>query len=238
MVKNEDYFHLAYGFGDQKVEAVNILRKTIDILNEFQINHFLISGTLLGYIRHNDFIPWDDDIDIIVDEIILDKLQQIVKKYPEINLFFKQRYDSIKICFSDGKRIRENNTVLEWEKASVRNGINNYCWPFVDMFIYQTKGVHICESDKGVFPYSCFRFIQQNKIDFFHRKWKKNQFFPPQQVDFLGVKVNIPKDPNYFLSLNYGLDYMNKITSSNRAHKIEANIQGTITIDFDELKNK
>jgi hypothetical protein len=47
MAKNEDYFHLAYGFGDQKVEAVNILRKTIDILNEFQINHFLISGTLL-----------------------------------------------------------------------------------------------------------------------------------------------------------------------------------------------
>ena len=63
----KQYFNEERGFGKYKPIAINLLKKTIEILEEYDINYFLISGTLLGYIRHNDFIPWDDDIDLIVD---------------------------------------------------------------------------------------------------------------------------------------------------------------------------
>lgn len=34
------------------------------ICNVYNLRYFLVGGTLIGAIRHHDFIPWDDDIDV------------------------------------------------------------------------------------------------------------------------------------------------------------------------------
>lgn len=36
------------------------------ILKRHEIRHFLAWGTLLGALRHRDFIPWDDDLDLCI----------------------------------------------------------------------------------------------------------------------------------------------------------------------------
>ena len=60
-------------------EELNILKETINFLNENSIKYYIFYGTLLGAVRHNGFIPWDDDIDIIIPRPEYEKLINILK---------------------------------------------------------------------------------------------------------------------------------------------------------------
>lgn len=63
----------------QEVE-LNILKHCLEVIKKNHLRYFMLGGTLLGAIRHNGFIPWDDDIDIGMPrkdyEIFLDKAKQ------------------------------------------------------------------------------------------------------------------------------------------------------------------
>ena len=49
---------------DAQILMKTILRDIDKICRENNISYWIESGTMLGAIRHNGFIPWDDDIDI------------------------------------------------------------------------------------------------------------------------------------------------------------------------------
>ena len=59
----------------------------LDLLNEFQkvckqydIKYFATAGTLLGAVRHQGYIPWDDDVDVVMFREDYDKLISIAPK--------------------------------------------------------------------------------------------------------------------------------------------------------------
>jgi len=242
-----DFFSQNYGFGKFKPEAIRLLKKTIDVLDEFNINHLLISGTLLGFIRHNDFIPWDDDIDLLVDSSILKRLGDIANRHPDLSVFYKTKYDSIKLCFTNGEIIGD----LSWDNCIITESITKdkkLKFPFIDLFIYESGyGTHICgqdgvisvngESKKMFLPFSgpcnrCFRFIGKDKIVFFHNDWEKKDFFPTQRVNFLGIDCNIPKNPHKFLKNNFGEDYMTKKESPSWNHRTNQKNTNIIKEDY------
>lgn len=47
----------------QQIE-LNILREFIRICDKYNLRYYLVEGSLLGAIRHQGMIPWDDDIDV------------------------------------------------------------------------------------------------------------------------------------------------------------------------------
>ena len=43
---------------------LDMVKIFIDICDKYKLKYFAAGGTLIGAIRHNGFIPWDDDIDV------------------------------------------------------------------------------------------------------------------------------------------------------------------------------
>ena len=77
----------------------------IDKLNEYNITYFISAGTLLGYERHNKkFIPWDDDIDLIILYTEdLDEKIKLIKKDIEKYFYIDNIFFGYKIICKDSK---------------------------------------------------------------------------------------------------------------------------------------
>jgi lipopolysaccharide cholinephosphotransferase len=67
-----------------QMRMLEMLDVFVDICDRHNINYWLACGTLLGARRHQGFIPWDDDLDIVVMQRDYDKLLSILQeKLPE-----------------------------------------------------------------------------------------------------------------------------------------------------------
>lgn len=73
-----------FNLRERQLIALNILKEIKRVCEVLEIRFYLAYGTLLGAARHKGFIPWDDDIDILMPEkdfkTIIDNFNSVADK--------------------------------------------------------------------------------------------------------------------------------------------------------------
>ena len=72
---------------EHQLKTVHFCKKLCDVFTENNLQYFITSGTLIGYLRHSGFIPWDDDMDIGMMREDYEKLKLLLKeRFVEIDI--------------------------------------------------------------------------------------------------------------------------------------------------------
>lgn len=105
------------------------LLKWFDALcRENNLRYYAIGGTILGAMRHQGFIPWDDDIDVGMPRGDFEKLKELAKT--EMGRFRIETYDSEAddFCYAFHKLYDTTTTLIEHKRVDVVRGV------FIDIF--------------------------------------------------------------------------------------------------------
>lgn len=71
---------------------IGLLVKLDSVCKKYNLRYWLDGGSLLGAVRHHGFIPWDDDIDIVMPRKDYDKLSSIAKSEFCFPFFYQDIY--------------------------------------------------------------------------------------------------------------------------------------------------
>lgn len=172
-----------------------MLEKFNEIAKENNLTYYLSGGTCLGAIRHEGFIPWDDDIDLLMPREDYDKFIQIVSNNE--NIFGESPYHVCKPLddnyYCPFLKIINTDTVV-YEK-NIHKRYKSGVWVDIFPLDYCDNDVNNIEKDyrKFMFYKMMLQFNIQGKLDSLKKRALMAIAYVPLSI------INFGKNDKYWI---------------------------------------
>ena len=136
------------------------------------LTYYAVGGTTLGAVRHNGFIPWDDDIDVGLPRPDYEKLKQIAKdKVNEKTKYYIEfPSDKKEYAASYGKMYDTTTTLIENTRFKAKRGIYIDIYPIDGIGNSYKEALKRFKRAKRYINLLYFKVCEVNS----KRKWYKN----------------------------------------------------------------
>lgn len=189
---------------------MNLLKVTSDILNDNNIVWSLTSGNLLAIYRYGiPILPWDDDMDIVVDKnknkYAVEILKKELPKHGMSIVYHKKNYVEFSDLFSSNKLYKICYSEDKEDIIKHKYGSNDWSWPFIDLFIdyprkNQWNNPHDIYSDEEVGTIN-YEYNEQNiPLNYFLTGTRSKEYIKEQNI--LDMCYDKPFSHKYDLHFN------------------------------------
>ena len=111
---------------------LELLAELDRICKKHDIRYYANAGTLIGAVRHQGFIPWDDDIDVVMLRPDYEKFKKVAEKELQKPFIISTAYNSGNLLLIT-KIMNEDTAAIEDIKANCPQGIFVDIWPYDDI---------------------------------------------------------------------------------------------------------
>lgn len=164
------------------VEVINELKQNIDI------HPWMESGGLLGFVRHNGFIPWDDDLDF---SLIREEYEKVIE-YAKKNFVWVDTYDVKEkaFLFYDSVIKQHPNEyvaiktpyclhIYKGESVETAGNLEFFVWDYVKEDVSEEKYIEYAKN----FREKVTELHDWNKIyDFYEQELKSDKFYSKEKT--------------------------------------------------------
>ena len=211
---------------------MEMMKAVLDICESNNLKIFAIAGTLLGAIRHNGYIPWDDDIDFLMPREDYEKFIAVAGE--SLKAPYSMQCCKTEKSYPNGHiQIRNSETTCFIFNSfdDLKSGKN--CGVFIDIFCYdempdeESGRVKFWEKEKRLKNLSMWKIYSKKKgLKGLVQKFLANTYFLTH-----GVQSTIEKHDALAQKFNDGTHAL--VSAVAFGAKIERNVWKKS--DFDEI---
>lgn len=177
-------------------ELLKIYKEVKRVCEKNKISYFALGGTALGAVRHEGFIPWDDDIDLGVPVDQYEKFVKALKK--DLN----EPYEYKDLLWMGGKVHNKNTAFIE---TTCLMDVENCYGIFLDVFPIIGTPNEPAEREKFI---ERMRFFKNNSLTFDrYRKASKHSLKELRKEKQEILSQNSLSEAERIVEFSFGYDF-------------------------------